>query len=68
MNYKKITKWFILISIAIILVYDLIAFLSHQDATISEQIWFWSGKFPVVPFLGGLLCGHLFVPQYIEKK
>lgn len=68
MNYVKMTKWFIIISTVLISAYDVFAFLSHQDATISETIWNWSAKYPIVPFLGGLLSGHLFFPQYIKNE
>lgn len=68
MNYVKITKYVVIISTAALLIYDAFAWASHQDATISETIWAWSKNYPVVPFLGGLLAAHLFVPQYIEKK
>lgn len=68
MNYVKISKWVVVITTIVILVYDLFAYLSHQDATISETLLQWAKDYPVVPFLGGLLCGHLFVPQYVEKK
>ena len=68
MNYVKVTKWVIIITTAALIVYDVIAYVWGDDATLSQQFWAWSKDYPVVPFLGGFLCGHLFFPQYLEKK
>lgn len=36
--------------------------------TISEVILEAARRRVVVPFLAGVLCGHLFWPQYVERK
>lgn len=33
---------------------------SKPNDTISESIWRASTNRPIVPFVGGLLCGHFF--------
>lgn len=30
------------------------------STTISEAVWAWSKNTPILPFAGGLLCGHLW--------
>ena len=55
--------------IGVILLYDLyaLAFLGWDD-TISVSTLQLSKKFPVVPFLAGLVCGHLFWPQEPQNE
>jgi zinc transporter ZupT len=58
---KKITQIFVFVAVAIIAIYDLIAFASGgTGATIS--CWFWevSKVRPVIPFAAGFIAGHLF--------
>jgi len=58
---KNITKWFTIISTAIILIYDFIIWcMADTPATISAYIWELSDKSPVMPFAWGFLMGHLF--------
>lgn len=61
MNYKKITAVFIGISIAIIAGYDVFVIASAgSGASISWAIISWSREHPVVSFVAGFICGHLF--------
>ena len=47
-----------------LLVYDLYALMYlGWDETISVATLQLSKKFPIVSFLAGLVCGHLFWPQ-----
>jgi len=44
--------------------YDLYAgFFFPPGGTVSEVILDFARKYPIVPFLMGLLCGHLVWPQ-----
>ena len=36
------------------------------EATISRVIYDTAREWPILPFLGGFLCGHLFWPQKME--
>jgi hypothetical protein len=50
--------------IVALLAYDMYALIYFGwDETISVATLQLSKKFPVVPFLAGLVCGHLFWPQ-----
>jgi uncharacterized integral membrane protein len=59
---RKTTVWVILVTIALLIAWDIYAATSPAGS-ISEVMLGWSQKYPVVPFLFGVLCGHLFVPQ-----
>lgn len=58
----------ILLSVAAFLVlWDVAVALSPEpDDTISEVVLDWAGRHPIVPFALGVLCGHLFWPQFLE--
>lgn len=62
MNVKKITVIFILAVVIIIAAYDVWTFveLGNNDATISAQLIEWSYNYPLVPFLFGIIAGHLW--------
>lgn len=54
----------ILIIIALGLALEVWALMNKKpNDTISETIWRVSFKYPLVPFLAGYLCGHLFWPS-----
>lgn len=58
---KKITYIFIAAVFVLIAVYDIIAIMKGgTEASISSIIITWSYKFPLFPFLSGVVCGHLF--------
>jgi len=50
--------WGVLIVLA--LGYDMWAAMRRPGGTLSESVWRASLRRPVVPFLAGVLCGHLF--------
>jgi hypothetical protein len=61
MNWNKITRYVIGFSIAALIAYDVIVIInSGREASISWQIIEHSYDYPMVPFLAGFLCGHLF--------
>lgn len=57
----KVSKWLVLIVAGVITVWDLYAQLTEgTGATVSFAIWEWSTDNFIVPFLFGVLMGHLF--------
>jgi hypothetical protein len=63
----NVTTWIILVIGLMIGVVDvwLLVRLGHE-ATISHQLLLASRNYPIVPFLFGVLMGHLFFPQCIK--
>lgn len=70
MNIKKITKLIVLLFIALILIYDVYAYIKGgQVATISYLIITdWSKNYSAFTFAIGFLMGHLFWPLAERKK
>lgn len=63
MNWRKITFLFTILSVVLILAYDGVAiYMDGTKASISYLIITSSYKFPIIPFLGGFLCGHFWWP------
>ena len=61
------TVWVLGIVTAGLIAFDIYAFKTPEKGdTISELILLIS-QHPVVPFIAGVLCGHLFWPQYVKK-
>lgn len=67
---RKFTTWFIVLSLVVILAYDLWAFKSSNDSTISVVIWLSSYlDFRALPVLfAGFLMGHLFAPPFPRSE
>lgn len=56
-------KWIFFVLCIGLLVYETVAILNSQNGdTISEIFWSLSIN-PMVPFMAGFLCGHLFWPK-----
>jgi len=52
---------FLLFVLTVVGLFDIVsAFHGRQTATVSDYIHSWSLKFPLIPFLAGLLAGHLW--------
>ena len=61
MNIKKLTVLFIGLVIVVAILYDVYAiYVGGTEASISSAIIVWSYNMPLIPFLAGVLCGHLF--------
>lgn len=60
--FKTITGYVILGATAILIIFDIYAFMSAENSTISVVITDWSRVYPSVAFVAGLLCGHWFFP------
>ena len=60
----ELTQIVLVCVVLLLLAYDAAALvLGGVQATISRVILEWSRKYPIIPFLCGVLCGHLFWPQ-----
>ena len=58
---KKSTVIFIVTSLVVIVAYDVWAVIAGGiESTISEVVWSWSIRRPIIPFAAGIVCGHFF--------
>lgn len=66
---RQSTVWIIGIAAAALIIWDAYAAFGTAGAgdTISEVILSAVKAHPILPFLAGVLCGHLFWPQ-LERK
>jgi len=55
----KTTKWFIIAALVVIVGYDIYAAIAHIG-TISGVIRDVSKTYPIIPFCGGVVVGHLW--------
>jgi len=62
MNYRKISKWIIGLSIVVLGLVDLGLYVFGENATFSVVITDWSLYSPWMPFAFGVLMGHWFFP------
>jgi uncharacterized membrane protein len=55
-----------LLMILVLVIVAVDAYLAHtaEKETISWRISKWSEKWPVIAFMIGFLCGHLFFPNH----
>lgn len=63
MTYFRPTIIFIVAIVAVITVFDVWAVSNNYAWTISSTLLQASKDWPVIPFLTGLLAGHLFFPN-----
>ena len=69
MTWRDATKFIIICSALVLIIYDLVAYnQSGGAATISYVMLSWSKDYPILPFMFGVLCGHLFVPLKDTKE
>ena len=67
-DWRLATKWIIGGVVLFGVTWDMWVYVAGgYPATISHVVLGWSQAWPVVPFAVGVLCGHLFWPQYREK-
>jgi hypothetical protein len=63
MNYKKWTIIVLAICAVALIIWDVIVYAKgDQASTISGVIYLNSKEYPIIPFVAGILCGHLFAP------
>ncbi len=68
-RWKLITGIVVLSVIVLGLAYDLVALgMGGKEATVSRLCYYTCCRYPIVAFMFGVLCGHLFWPQLIEKE
>lgn len=59
MNFDM-TGFFVLTVLIVSLVYDLYQYRKPAGTTISTWVREMSSRNPIIPFLTGVVCGHLF--------
>ena len=65
MSYVHITRMLIALIVLVIAVWDFyVIYQGHQEATFSVVIYESSKRWPVIPFVLGFLCGHIFWQIY----
>ena len=63
------TFWLLIVITAVLLVWDLyVAFSPEPGDTISEVLLWTAQRHPVLPFVVGVVCGHLFWPQRLPAE
>jgi hypothetical protein len=68
-RWERITVIIIVLMVAVGIIYDIIALaMGGVEATISRIILAVTGKWPIISFAFGVLCGHLLWPQRIKPK
>lgn len=56
-----VVYWIAALTIAIVAIWDGYAQATGQEhMTITEIIYLWSRKWPLLPFVAGMVAGHLF--------
>jgi hypothetical protein len=55
----NLAQWLVIITVVVWIVVDIILSILRKE-TISKVIWAWTAKYPIIAFLAGLICGHLF--------
>ena len=66
---RKLTLWGLIAFVAILIVYDIAIYITPPSGdTISEVVLGLARQHPVIPFLLGVLGGHLCWPQWIAAK
>lgn len=71
MKVKTLTIYVLLIAIVALIAYDFYALAAGgTSASISHLVKVWGHKYPIIPFVVGVLCGHFFwgVKQTNELK
>jgi hypothetical protein len=60
MNWKKITKILMAVTVAIWIIWDVFAIAGGgTEASISHTFIVWSYKYPFLTYSFGVVCGHL---------
>ncbi len=65
MDYASITKVLILLIVLLVVLWDAyVIFIGHQEATFSVILYESARRWPIISFVLGLVCGHLFWQVY----
>ena len=69
MKIGKITRIFLAITTAIVIIFDIIIVLTKGvEATISYQVWLIAKGFPFLPHACGVLMSHFFAPDWLSQE
>ena len=69
MKWKTITKWVIIVSVIIFIIYNIfVAFTSEGGDTISEILRDWGSKLWTIPFYMSILIGHWFINRHKSEN
>jgi hypothetical protein len=66
---RLLTQAVVILTLAILGAYD--AYIISEegyDASISVVVLYWSHKAPIIPFIVGVIAGHLFWPQASQES
>jgi hypothetical protein len=64
MEFINLTKLLIVLTFCLVLIWDItvMIFSNNVNATISIVLYTLSKNHPMIPFIIGVLCGHVFWP------
>lgn len=68
MKPRTITAIVVLSAVLLLGAYDIWAYFTYSEATISEWFWKWGQRTFLLPFSAGVLCGHLFLPGRAKEE
>jgi len=65
MSYVHVTRMLVVFIVAVVAAWDVyVIFQGQQEATFSVVLYESSKRWPVIPFVLGFLCGHVFWQIY----
>jgi hypothetical protein len=68
MDYTLITRLIIFFVAIVVVMWDsFLIFRGHTDATFSVVLYESARDFPVISFIAGFLCGHVFWQVYSSR-
>ena len=68
MDYTLITRLIIFFVAIVVVMWDaFLMFRGHTDATFSVVLYESARDFPVISFVAGFLCGHVFWQVYSSR-
>ena len=65
MSYVHVTRMLVVFIVAVVAAWDVyVIYQGQQEATFSIVLYESSRRWPVIPFVLGFLCGHVFWQIY----
>lgn len=65
MSYVHVTRMLVVSIVAVVAAWDVyVIYQGQQEATFSVVLYESSRRWPVIPFVLGFLCGHVFWQIY----
>ena len=65
MSYVHVTRMLVVFIVAVVAAWDVyVIYQGQQEATFSVVLYESSRRWPVIPFVFGFLCGHVFWQIY----